>query len=702
MNEQDKQAYNEQYKKEKKKGVYFFPDIIFKDTIASLILFLALVALAFFVGVHMEERANPSDSSYIPRPEWYFLFLFQFLKYFPGELEVIGVIIIPIVVVALLFFLPFLDRSPHRHFMNRPVVTGIVSAVMVGIVVLTIMSIADSPPPAEAATGGDMTAALFSENCAGCHGTAIEVGENTDLHDVIASGGHAGMPAWSGDLSTDEIDALAGFILAPEGSRVFTENCGECHEVVDEVIGQPLELKKALEQGPDYEPHGEVDVPDWGEALDQRASTALLNFLVAPDGNRLFAVNCSACHGYSIQTEMDKDELTALIKDGGMHLEMPAWQAQMDSSQLEMLASYVMDAAANPEAEVFYNEQCESCHQGRLPVSESYEVALEVITSGGSHRSMPVWGEVLTDEQITALVEYSLSAADGSSLTVGQNLYTDFCASCHGDLGEGGINPANVNDIIPPISTEEYLKTRDDITLSLVISQGQPNFGMSPFGSANGGPLDEDQIDAVVAYIRSWEANPPYDLPPEFSADMLSLSMSEVFIDICMNCHAGTDPNAPSMQSADFQYDRTDQDIFDSINLGHETTSMLSWGEILSSDQIQQLVELIRALPIIEEGDESNAQQGPSFILGVKPILEKECQVCHGAAGGWKADSYENVVNSGDSGPAVVPGEPENSSLVTRMLSDGEDGDIMPPAGKLAEEDIQVIVDWVAAGAPDN
>ena len=701
MNEQDKQAYNKQYKKDKETSGYrFFPDIIFDDAIMSLILFVALAVLALVVGSALEERANPADTSYTPRPEWYFLFLFQFLKYFPGELEVIGVIIIPIIVVVALFLLPFMDRSPYRHFANRPVVTGVVSAVMVGIIVLTILSVIEAPPPADAAAGGDQTAALFIKNCAGCHGSGINVTDTTNLHAVISEGGHAGMPAWSGDLSTDEIDALVGFILAPEGSKVFTEQCGACHALVDEVIGQPVELKKALEDGPAYGPHSEVNVPNWQETLSQRESTALLNFLVAPDGARLFAVNCSGCHGYSIETEISAEDLTALIKGGEMHLEMPAWQAQLETTQLEMLARYVMDPAANPDAETLYQEDCQACHQGSVPTAESYEVALEVITTGGSHRSMPVWGEVLTDEQITALVEYSLSASQGSSVTVGQNLYADNCASCHGDLGEGGINPANANDIIPPISTEEYLKTRDDITLSSIIAMGQPNFGMSPFGSAFGGPLDEEQVGAIVAYIRSWEANPPYELPPEVSSDVLSLSMNEVFIDLCMNCHAAADPNIPSLQSADFQYNRTDQEIFDAINLGHEDTAMFGWGEILSSSQIQQLVDLIRALPIIEAGDDSAAPQGTSYTLAVKPLLEKYCKACHGASGGWAADSYENVVNSGDSGPAVVPGEPENSSLVTRMLTTGSG--LMPPMGKLAEEDIQVIVDWVMEGAPNN
>ncbi len=95
MDEKERQEYLEQYKKDKEKGVPFYPDVLFKDAVISLIIFLILIALAYFVGAPLEERADPADTNYTPRPEWYFLFLFQLLKYFPGQLEVIGVVVIP-------------------------------------------------------------------------------------------------------------------------------------------------------------------------------------------------------------------------------------------------------------------------------------------------------------------------------------------------------------------------------------------------------------------------------------------------------------------------------------------------------------------------------------------------------------------------------------------------------------------------------
>jgi quinol-cytochrome oxidoreductase complex cytochrome b subunit len=113
MNTEEKKKYMEKYQAEKKKGVPFFPDIVFKDAVISLVIFLVLVALAYFVGAPLEARANPADTTYTPRPEWYFLFLFQLLKYIPRNLEVIGAVILPTIVILALFALLF--WTDHRN-----------------------------------------------------------------------------------------------------------------------------------------------------------------------------------------------------------------------------------------------------------------------------------------------------------------------------------------------------------------------------------------------------------------------------------------------------------------------------------------------------------------------------------------------------------------------------------------------------------
>jgi len=700
VNEQDKQEYLEEYHEAKEKGSPFFPDILFKDALVSLLILGALIALAYFFGAPLEARANPADTTYTPRPEWYFLFLFQLLKYFPGKLEVLGVIAIPTIVILTLFVLPFLDRSKERHFFSRPIVTGATGLLVVGVAFLTVQAVREAPPPAETSQG-DPVAALYTANCAPCHGANIDVPPGTNLHSIIAQGVHGqGMPAWSGDLSTDQIDALAGFILSPKGSQLFTDNCSECHNVSDLVAGDPTQLKGALEASSSFAPHDGQDVPDFSQILNAEDRTSLLNFLIAPDGQRLFSVDCSGCHGRSVAFAGSESDLRNIIAKGGMHLEMPPWKGRLPDSDVNQLAKFVIDPLGNPEAEGLFRQYCSDCHGGLVPLAKNVEEAREVILQGGPHQTMPVWGSVLTSQQLDALVSYTLEAAQGTGPELGQQLFAENCSPCHGDFGEGGPNPTRAGDIIAPISSAEYLKTRDDTTLKSIISQGQPNFGMSPFGSAYGGPLDDDQVNSIVAYIRSWEANPPVELPPDVASGAVALSGSEVYTDLCAQCHGSQGQGGVGTALADpaFQQSQTDQQIFDAINLGHKQTAMIGWGEILTSDQIQQLVTYIRSLTPTTPG----ASAEPSFARDVLPVFQQRCVFCHGTDGGWDSSSYESVMNTGDNGPVVVPGDVANSLLAQKVQGLQTDGKVMPPTGKLSDAVIQPILDWIAAGAPDN
>ncbi|MCK4726622.1 MAG: hypothetical protein KAT29_12495, partial [Anaerolineales bacterium] len=138
MNEEQQNEYLEKYKEEKARGVKFYPDIIFKDMLPVIGLFLLLVGLAAFAGVVNEPPADPSDSSYIPRPEWYFLFLFEMLKFFPGKIEWVGTFVLPTIAVLALLLLPFYDRSPFRHWSKRKFGTMFMSVIVLGMIGLTV------------------------------------------------------------------------------------------------------------------------------------------------------------------------------------------------------------------------------------------------------------------------------------------------------------------------------------------------------------------------------------------------------------------------------------------------------------------------------------------------------------------------------------------------------------------------------------
>ena len=256
MDEQQKQKYLEEYKQEKEEGVKFYPDIIYKDLVVSFGIFLLLLGLAIFVGVAAEPPADPSDSSYIPRPEWYFLFLFQMLKYFPGQIEWVGTFVIPSIAVLALLLLPFYDRSPFRHWKKRKVATVVMSIIVVGIIGLTVVAVVTTPPQEETVLANTITEKIvlgqdvYSVQCVECHGAEGEGGEivgveglegvfvkpinsqdemytrsDQTLFDIVDYGQpDLGMPpyglGYGGELSRGEINALVTFMRYTWDDRV--------------------------------------------------------------------------------------------------------------------------------------------------------------------------------------------------------------------------------------------------------------------------------------------------------------------------------------------------------------------------------------------------------------------------------------------------------------------------------------------------
>ena len=114
----------------------FYPRQVYMDAVVMLGVFLAVVALAIFVQFPLADRADPSDHSFIPVPEWYFLFHYQLLKYAPGPLVPIATWLLPGLFFGGLFLLPFLDRNPERHPSTRPVTLGVGMTFLVIVFVL--------------------------------------------------------------------------------------------------------------------------------------------------------------------------------------------------------------------------------------------------------------------------------------------------------------------------------------------------------------------------------------------------------------------------------------------------------------------------------------------------------------------------------------------------------------------------------------
>jgi ubiquinol-cytochrome c reductase cytochrome b subunit len=128
----------------------FYPRQAFRDTLAIFVSFAVLFAAAALMEVPLERLADPTDTSYVPRPEWYFLFLFQLLKVFQGSLEPVGTVVLPTLAVLALFAVPFIDRAQLEKTSRRIVTIGAVVLVFITWGALTTAAVVSSPPGSSA------------------------------------------------------------------------------------------------------------------------------------------------------------------------------------------------------------------------------------------------------------------------------------------------------------------------------------------------------------------------------------------------------------------------------------------------------------------------------------------------------------------------------------------------------------------------
>jgi len=262
-----KTRLKDRYLELKAQGKTFWPFIIFKDTVAVTIVFLIVLGVALWKGAELEDLANPTDTTYNPRPEWYFLSVFQLLKYFPGKLEAFAIVLLPLIVVSLLFALPFLDKGPKRHPADRKWLVAAGCMSVLGLVFLTIQG-ARTPltnPVAEKdpliMEGKRLFVELHCEYCHTLHGHGGTVGPVLDdvgvrrNRDWLANHFRNPKKVTPGtqmpnfNLLDGEVEALVAYMsslgagsFTAEAPKLYEDNCSSCHKFhgVGEEIGPDL------------------------------------------------------------------------------------------------------------------------------------------------------------------------------------------------------------------------------------------------------------------------------------------------------------------------------------------------------------------------------------------------------------------------------------------------------------------------------
>ena len=123
MNQAQKEAYLREYSVLKNEGKPFFPYAVAKDGTMAAIVLMVIIFLALLFGAELGPKVDPTTTTYVPRPDWYFYFLFEVLRVMKNvpEFTPMATIGVPTICMILLFLLPFYDRSPERRIERRPV-----------------------------------------------------------------------------------------------------------------------------------------------------------------------------------------------------------------------------------------------------------------------------------------------------------------------------------------------------------------------------------------------------------------------------------------------------------------------------------------------------------------------------------------------------------------------------------------------------
>jgi mono/diheme cytochrome c family protein len=337
------------------KSEAFWPNFLLKEWMVAAVVLVAFLVLTVSHPSPLESKADPNAAGYIPLPDWYFLFLYQLLKYpwQSGPWIVFGAVVMPGIVFGSLLLAPWLDTSPDRKPSKRPIATGVMLLSIVSIVYLTWSAMeehkATAPHPAAGGAAAAKPPADFKPDviwtkqttCQGCHGGNMEGGMGPALWNVGSR------------LDEKQINEVVtnGRGAMPKG--VFT--------------GTPEEKEKLVKYLASLKGDGKGAAPASGEpaapAATPAAATPADSAAKAPEGQQAAAptggtadegkgmVNqCMACHGEGLKGGMGPDlhgvveklkpeGVAAVLKNGrgGMPAIGASWTEQQTSSMIEYL-----------------------------------------------------------------------------------------------------------------------------------------------------------------------------------------------------------------------------------------------------------------------------------------------------------------------------------------------------------------------------
>jgi len=215
----------------------FWPNFLLKEWLVGSVFLIGFLCVTIASPAPLEGLADPTNAAYLPLPDWYFLFLYQLLKYdFASQQFIIfGIIIIPGLAFGALLLAPFLDNGPGRRPPQRPIAVAMMLLGLASVMWLTYESASavdwkqlaeeNQPiPPSDIAIDQDHPGyAIYENSCLGCHGDSLEgasgpalIGIDFDADEIaeISVDGIGDMPPGMFTGTDEELEQLVDFILS--------------------------------------------------------------------------------------------------------------------------------------------------------------------------------------------------------------------------------------------------------------------------------------------------------------------------------------------------------------------------------------------------------------------------------------------------------------------------------------------------------
>jgi quinol-cytochrome oxidoreductase complex cytochrome b subunit/mono/diheme cytochrome c family protein len=462
----------------------FWPRQVWKDGVLALLFLLCLGVWCYYRRAPLEARADPAQA-YEARPEWYFMFLFQLLRYFHGPYEIVGTFVLPTAFFLVLFFWPFLDRNPDRNPRRRPIAITLLiggTASLIGLTAYAIatdvrmqepaLAVAKESAPREPAGPIQQLeiAKLYGNNCAACHGVdgsgkQIRTGmptipdftslawqmSQTDLEIThrILDGNEPLMPAFRDKLSWEQNLALAIYV------RAFA-------------VSPMAAAAKAVPQPP--------------AAVAAQMTPA-----------QIYRAYCLACHDSDGKGNIVRKSMTDIpdFTDGKWQASRP--NTDMSRSILDGKGKFMLPMKDKlGTTDVNQMVAYVRAFQGKQSVSvDSKPPAVPQVSAEPA--IVPPLPSTSNQPRLNAAW-----AENAARIRAASVFYREYCLSCHGPDGRGTTIRSSMPDI-PDFTGRAWQEAHSNPQLSVSVLDGKG--ALMP---AFRGRLDNDHVRDLVAYVRAF------------------------------------------------------------------------------------------------------------------------------------------------------------------------------------------------------